>query len=214
MKIRFWLLSFIILMILNLAWLWRFNLNSREYGQRVNDHRSRYIQANKELYLLNRSWEFSVKSNERQLPDPVRVQSIAGESGSFVNYLNKSKKLVLVLSDRHCSTCIDQLLFLVKNEIPFLYRDRILVLFSAGEHSRGQWERRQKIFAGTDFLEIDDQSLNLPMDSLGSPYFFVTSREQAAMLSFAPYPALEAQTKEYLSLIKQKYFNPYHEEEN
>ena len=45
------------------------------------------------------------------------------------------------------------------------------------------------------------------MDSLDIPYFFITCPEHLANLTYTPYPSLEVQTKEYLNLIEQRYFN-------
>jgi hypothetical protein len=208
MKARFWLLGLIFLLLINAAWIWRLDQNNKENNLRMNDTRDRFIEANRELYLLNRDWRFSMKSNDKPLPFHLQVQSTDGKTSIIDKFLGSTKKLVLVLSDRHCSTCVDQLLLMVKTEIPEFYRNNILVLFSTEEQaSRVQWQHRKRILQGAEFLEIDDRSLNLPMDSLGNPYFFITGPDQIAGFAFTPYPSLEAQTKEYLGLIKERYFN-------
>ena len=208
MKARFWLLSITFLLIINAAWVWRFDQSSKENNMRMNDTRDRFIQANRELYLMNRDWKFSMRSNGQPVPVNIRVQSANGKIFGLDQYIRPSKKLVLVLSDRHCSTCVDQLLFMVKNEIPEFYRNNVLILYSSGEPgTKEQWTHRQKILPGAEFLEIPDKSLNLPMDSLGNPYFFMTGPDQMTRFAFTPYPSLEAQTKEYLNLIKERYFN-------
>ncbi|MCX6226882.1 MAG: hypothetical protein NTV01_19395 [Bacteroidia bacterium] len=207
MKARFWLLSILVLLIINLAWIWRFDQNNKEYSQKMNDNRNRFIQANRELYLMNRGWEFTMKSNDHPLPQGILVQPEKGSVADLNNFIGRSKKLVLVLSDRHCSTCVDQLLFTVKNEIPEVYRNNILILFSVNGPTREQWNHRQKILTGVEFLQIQDKGLKLPMDSLAIPYFFITGPEHLANLAFTPYPSLEVQTKEYLNLIEKRYFN-------
>jgi hypothetical protein len=173
----------------------------------MNDNRNRFIQVNRELYLMNRGWEFTIKSNDQILPSTTQVLPASGNSSYLIDYLSKSKKLVLVLSGRNCSTCVDQLLFLVKNEIPEILRSHVLVLYSIKGSAKEQWIHRQKILTGTEFLEIGDQSLQLPMDSLDIPYFFMAGPELVTGLAFAPYPSLEIQTKEYLNLIRQRFFN-------
>jgi hypothetical protein len=122
-------------------------------------------------------------------------------------YIGQSKKLVLVVSAECCSTCIDQLLFTLKNEIRPLARRNLLVLFSTSGPERILWNQRKNLLGGANFLEIPDKSLNLPMDSLDIPYFFVIGPERVARLAYTPYPSLEVQTKEYLNLIEQRYFN-------
>lgn len=173
----------------------------------MNDNRNRFIQANRELYLMNRGWEFTMRSNDQPLPESVWVQPEKGIAADLSNYIGQSKKLILVLSDRHCSTCVDQLLFTLKNEIAEINRDNLLILFSIQESTHEQWTHRQKILTGVEFLEIRDKSLHLPMDSLDIPYFFITGPEHLANLTYTPYPSLEVQTKEYLNLIEQRYFN-------
>jgi hypothetical protein len=207
MKAKFWLLSGFALLIINFAWIWRFDRNNKEYSQKLNDNRNRFIEANRELYLMNRGWEFGIKSNDQPLPQAIRVESPEGIESDLNSHIGDSRKLVLVLSDRHCSTCVDQLLFTIKNEIPEINRDKLLILFSVQGPTREQWIHRQKILAGTEFLEIRDRSLQLPLDSLEVPYFFMTGPEHLADLTFTPYPTLEAQTRQYLNLIEQRYLN-------
>ncbi len=206
MKARFWLLSVFVLLIINLAWIWRFDQNNKEYTLRMNDNRNRFIQANRELYLMNRGWEFTMKSNDQPIPEGIMVQPEKGSVSDLNNYIGPSKKLVLVLSDRHCSTCVDQLLFALKNEINEIHRDNLLILFSVQGPTQAQWRQRQKILTGVEFLEIQDKSLHLPMDSLDIPYFFMTGPEHLAGLTYTPYPSMEEQTKEYLNLIEKRYF--------
>lgn len=171
----------------------------------MNENRTRFVQTNRELYLMKRGWEFAMKTNDRLLPDNLWVKPLKGAESDLNSYTGESKKLVLVLSNRHCSSCIDQLLFTIKNEIPELNRNRILILFSEEEPTREQWNHRQKILPGARFLEIRDKSLLLPLDSLDIPYFFITGPQHFTGLTYMPYPSFEVQTKEYLNLIKQKY---------
>jgi hypothetical protein len=206
MKAKFWFVFFIAIFFINLAWIWRINQNSKEQNIRMNDNRTRFIQTNRELYLMNRGWEFAMKSNDQPLPVNLWIKSIKGDSIILNKYLGDSKRLVLVLSDLHCSTCVDQLLFIVKNEINEQFRHKVLILFSASGSTHQQWEHRQKILPGSDFLEIPDQSLHLPMDSLENPYFFITGPDNRAKLTYTPYPSLEAQTKVYLTMIKERFF--------
>jgi hypothetical protein len=207
MKARFWFLSILILLIINFAWVWRFDQNNKEYNQRMNDNRIRFVQTTKELHLMKRGWEITMKSNDRNLPEKVWVQPAKGLPMELKTYIGQSKKLVLVLSDRHCASCVDQLLFTVKNEIPENQRNILLILFSIEGPTRDKWNYRQKILSGVEFLEILDKSLQLPMDSLETPYFFMTGPEHLAGLTFTPYPALEVQTKEYLNMMQSRYFN-------
>ncbi len=208
MKARFWLWWILIILMINATWIWRLDQNSKEDNLQMNDTRDRFIQANRELYLLNRDWRFSMKSNGKPLPVNLEVQRANGENSIMDKHLGAKKKLILVLSDRHCSTCVDQLLFLVKNEIPEFYRNNILILYSReNQATKDQWLQRQKILTGAEFLEIAERSLQLPMDSLGNPYFFIAGSDKIAGFAFTPYPSLEAQTKEYLSLIRERYLN-------
>jgi len=147
-----------------------------------------------------------MKSNDKPLPEELWVQPRKGNISDLYEYIGEKKKLVLVLSDRHCSTCVDQLLFTVRNEIDAENRNNILILFSVTGSTRAQWTHRQKILTGVEFLEIRDKSLHLPMDSLEIPYFFMTGPEHLADLTYTPYPSLEVQTKEYLNLIEMRYF--------
>lgn len=201
------MLSVLVILIINLAWIWRFDQNNREYAQRMTDNRNRFIQANKELYQMNRGWEYTLRSNGQSLPEGLLVNPSTGISTDLNKHIGQSKKLILVLSDTHCAACVDQLLFTVKNEISEINRSKIIILYSIQGPTREQWAHRQKILTGVDFLEIREKILRMPMDSLEIPYFFMVGPEHVADLTYTPYPSLEVQTKKYLNLIEQRYFN-------
>lgn len=207
MKAKFWLLPLAVLIIVNIAWVLRFKQTGRDQNIRMNDSRSRLIQINRELYLMNRGWEFSLKSNDQSIPEDLWVQGYGESSDCLSDCVGESRKLVLVLSDSHCSSCVDQLLFMLKNEIAGKNRRNLLILFSKQGPTQDLWTNRQKILAGVDFVEIHEKSLHLPVDSLEIPYFFMVGPERMAGMTYTPYPSLEAQTKAYLSLIENRYFN-------
>ena len=97
MKARFWLLGLIFLLLINAAWIWRLDQNNKENNLRMNDTRDRFIEANRELYLLNRGWRFSMKSNDKPLPFHLQVQSTDGKTSIIDKFLGSTKKLVLGL---------------------------------------------------------------------------------------------------------------------
>lgn len=201
MKTRYWLVLSTILVVINLAWIWRIDKNSQEYNQRIDDTQNRFMQVNRELSLLKRGWDYSMMSDGQKIPADIKVRNQGGNINQLTDYIGLMKKLVLVVSDRHCSTCVDQLLFLIRNEIPAIQRNNILVLYSSGDKNHSQWEYRKKILTGVSFLEMEDFSLGLAMDSLDIPYLFMAGPERLATLSYAPFPSLESQTKDYLKLI-------------
>jgi hypothetical protein len=207
MKTRVWLpLIFLVLMI-NLTWVLKFDLNNKEYRRRMNDSHNKIIEMNRELSMMNRSWRYAIRSNGQHLPSTLQVQSKDGTSYILDNYLSLSEKLILVVSDRHCSSCVDQLLFTMKNEITGSKRDHLLILYSEQDHAYEKWRQRQAILTGVEFLEISGNGLQLPMDSLEVPYFLMAGADLTANLTYAPFPSLEEQTKEYLDLIANRFFN-------
>lgn len=172
----------------------------------MNESRARYLEVNRELSTMNRGWRYTIRSNGQSLPQNVRVQAEDGTSSYLNAHIGLSGKLVLVASDRHCSSCVDQLLFTLKNEIAENNRNHILILFSEQHPSQGMWWQRKAILTGAEFLEISERGLHLPMDSLEIPYFFLTGAGLTANLTYAPFPSLEEQTKEYLTLIEDRFF--------
>jgi hypothetical protein len=205
MKARF-TLSILMLLAVNLAWIWRIDQADKENARRLTDSSNRYMEISRELYLMNHGWEYTILSNNMALPKPLLAKTIDGSVADFPECTRSGEKLVLVLSDRHCSTCVDQLLFTVKNEFPQLERDKIIVLFSSTGPSKEQWHYREKILDGVRFLEIADRSLHLPLDTLDIPYVFVTGPEHIADLTFTPYPTLESQTHKYLEMVRTRFF--------
>jgi hypothetical protein len=208
MKASTWMPAATILILVNLAWIWRLDQLTRETNVRMSENRDRFITANRELYLLNRGMEFMLKTNDLPLPENFyRIEGMVNGRW-FDDFRGSSKKLVLVVSDRCCSTCVDQLLFTIKAEISETDRHNLLILYSLSTNSGEEWNYRRKMLPGAVFTEVPDRCLNLPADSLDIPYFFVTGPERTADLTFTPYPSLEEQTRSYLNLVSQRFFNP------
>jgi len=160
--------------------------------------------SNHDYLMIRRAWMYSIASDAHSLTALSLVRE-HGSADRLRQVVGESEKLVLVVSDQHCDSCVDALLFCLKKNLNQLGRKNLLVLFGAGSGNRNLWESKQLILPEVPFLEIPDKGLGLPADSLHTPYFFVTGPELTTSMTFLPYPTREEHTEVYLNLIANRF---------
>lgn len=122
-------------------------------------------------------------------------REIAEHSAVGRNYL------VLVLSSRQCSACVDQLLFQVRQTIPAEYADCLLVLRWGADLPVAVWEQRERMLGRGAFIDLGDRGTGLAADSTDLPYFFIWNDGSGIFSTHIHQPGREDLTDTYLRLV-------------
>jgi hypothetical protein len=207
MKAGNWILTVMVLLSVNGAWIWRSVRNHREYSGQVERIKVHYNGMEREIFLLKKGWKYAMRTDGCRLPGSMKARLENGSATTLGEMIGNTGRLLLILSWRHCSSCIDQLLFTMKQNIPVEGRKQVDIICCSDRDDDRSWEYRRKILPGVRFVKISGSGLKLPADSLEVPYFTVVGRELRTTQTYIPYPSLAEETEAYIHLIANKYLN-------
>jgi|SaaInlV_200m_DNA_2_1039689.scaffolds.fasta_scaffold07874_5 hypothetical protein len=133
-------------------------------------------------------WALTASSNNPKLP------------AECFDKIGLKQSLVVRISENHCSTCVDQLLFQVKKHLESIGHQQIIVLYSGQTPAFVKQKHRTHLLDPVRFIEITDSIPLCSMDQFNLPYCFLT---QGGFISntFLPYPANDNFTSTYLNNI-------------
>ncbi|WP_320935182.1 hypothetical protein [Bacteroides nordii] len=130
----------------------------------------------------------------------MRLYSEQGDSLCLMDIKKKRRTLVLRYSAHSCSTCVADLLGLIKSFIQENHNIEIL-LFTTFQTN----EEMKKLYHINRFLPdiYNVYSMDLPMEKELVPYFFLLDEDLRVLDIFIPHKELPHLTKRYLDKIKE-----------
>jgi hypothetical protein len=158
-----------------------------------------------ELNLLKVNFNYSFTNNNILLSDVV-MKDFANNMVLLKNKFKPTQKYFLIcrFSEYQCESCI-------KSAISILYRfsnsigmDNVILL---GTYQNNRIFNQQKAtYDIHDFQVYNTASVNLPIDKVNYPYYFILDNELRVSDVFMPDKAIPTLTREYLLLITKRYF--------
>lgn len=125
----------------------------------------------------------------------------------FYSDLNIDKfSLILRYPNLSCSTCMDSLFVLLSNN--FSTKDIKNITIIANQSHEQYLNQLKRVYKQSlpNILQIDKESMVLPIDKLEIPYFFVV-KDNKCLNIFITNKDKSGDTMEYIDIIKKKYFN-------
>jgi len=120
----------------------------------------------------------------------------------LVDIISKEPVLILRFSEFNCSACVDLLTNQIKESfVDYLINPKIILIYDS-ESMR----LPINIFEKPVFLSQNKNLLGLPIENFNAPFMFMLDKEMKAKLFFVPEMSMPELTKEYLSIIKKRFF--------
>jgi len=198
-------LGFFSFILVNGVWIWKYHQSVQELASRVGDARIRLERTFDEYSFLSKTWKTGMESNAGSLDGSLTLWSMDGRSSPLKQLLSDDKKLILLLSDSNCSSCVEKLLFLLNREKFADLADHLLVLYSAEDETIKIWSQRQQILCRAQFFRVQEIGVKMHLD-LNYPVFFLSGPDLVAEHYYTIYPALDNLTEDYLTVIAKRYF--------
>lgn len=198
-------LGFLSFIIINGAWIWKYHQTVQELSARLGDARIRLEQTFDEYSFLSKTWKTGIESNAGSLDGSLTLWSMDGRSSPLKQLLSQDKKLILLLSDSNCSSCVEKLLFLLNREKFVDIARHLLVLYSAEDETIKIWSQRQQILSRVRFFRVQEIGVKMHLD-LTHPVFFLSGPDLVAEHYYTIFPALDNLTEDYLAVIARRYF--------
>jgi len=113
--------------------------------------------------------------------------------------------LILRFPNLTCSTCMDSLFILLTQN--FSPKDIKKITIIANQSHEQYLNQLKRIFKRSlpNILQIDKESMVLPIDTLEIPYFFVV-KDNKCLNIFITNKNRSVDTMDYFDIIKKKYF--------
>lgn len=207
MKRRDLILTGVILVFINLAWIWRVDQNRKDYRTREAGSRELSYRLNLDNQMLKLAYLGSVGSDMVYLSPETGVCDKDLQIGPLVKYIGTSEKLVLFLSDRHCSSCIEEVLFLLKKVAFKIGSENILVAYKRVDSPQSVWLQRKLIIPDIPFVELRFPDGSLPMDTADFPCFFITGPSMITGMTYIFLPSMDKSNAEYLEMVGLRFQN-------
>lgn len=135
----------------------------------------------------------------------IMLKDSLGIISPLKNLLEKEKKQILVcrFSQFHCESCVNFSIQMLLHS-SFIEKENLLFLDSY-ENNR-IFNREKKLYGIDTFKTYNALSLNIPLEELGFPYFFVLNENLTISHIVIPDKNTPALTQKYLEIINERYF--------
>ena len=179
-------LVIISLLILSNLLVWtQYRVKAHELMSEKSIAQSSYEQLLGNYKETRTAWAVSASSEVSVLPEQCLKE------------IGMKKALVVRISDQHCSTCVDQLLFRIKKYISLIGPEQLYVVFSKHEANQMQLKKRVRLIKPIKFIEISEDLTLTSLDQFNIPYLFI-AREGHITKCYMPFPVNEQHTTTYL----------------
>ena len=151
-----------------------------------------------DFYLTN--YYVKLNNNGMELND-IMLKDSLGIISPLKNLLEKEKKQILVcrFSQFHCESCVNFSIQMLLHS-SFIEKENLLFL---GSYENNRIFNREKNYT---FKTYNALSLNIPLEELGFPYFFVLNENLTISHIVIPDKNTPALTQKYLEIINERYF--------
>lgn len=157
----------------------------------------------------NKSEQYEIINEDRFLAylnegcvvsDELKIINQAGDKIKLSSYTNKKKCLVFRSSFLNCQPCVDEAVLSLKKIIKDVDSSQVIILANYRLLSDlKKFKRINKMF--NEVYQVD--SLNLPLEELNIPYFFMIDEDMKTNHVFVPQKELSVATDRYLSIVKK-----------
>ncbi|MCK5821235.1 MAG: hypothetical protein KAH17_05100 [Bacteroidales bacterium] len=127
----------------------------------------------------------------------------------YLDVLPPNGVLVVRLSDKQCSTCIDQLIFEIRKHLTDIGPDNLIVMYSSKRDHHINQQFRLRLLDPVKFISIPDSLELTPLDQFRIPYLFLINGAGDVQASFLPFPATTKYTSIFLKHIANQFNKSY-----
>ena len=162
----------------NGIWFWQFHSATGELTTRLSDVRMQLNSAETEFREWQGSWILGLNSHGVRIPDTLTLLDARGNDFEWGNLKGGAPHLVLLLSDRVCDSCMEQLLLLIRSRAPAELKRRMIVLYGQGaEVPAEMWIQRRFMLDDVPFYKVSNLQWTGPLGTPSKPLFFVARPE-------------------------------------
>ena len=194
------------LLVINAYTLLRFNnlkkqkvegsISSYNLKKHENDEFKIY-KSNFEESILNSNFEFTGTVVKDSMNNMIPLKSIFNDG--------QNQLLICRFSQRHCESCVDAIIQTLQKNLDDIGIDNIVCF---GNHRNNRVFQKTLPLYGIEGMKVYNvPQINLPVEELNYPYFFVLDNSLQISNVFVPEKGLSHITIKYLESIDNRFFN-------
>ena len=170
----------------------------------TNSHNTFSDSEKEEADFYRTNYYVNLNNNGMELND-IMLKDSLGIISPLKNLLEKEKKQILVcrFSQFHCESCVN---FSIQMLLHSSFIEKENLLFLGSYENNRIFNREKKLYDIDTFKTYNALSLNIPLEELGFPYFFVLNENLTISHIVIPDKNTPALTQKYLEIINERYF--------
>ena len=161
---------------------------------------------NVELLTLKKNFEVNIENSNIRIDELFvkdTLNNILSLSDVFKN--GNDKILVCRFSESHCESCVTYSIWSILNQIDATGKDNVVFL---GKHRNNRIFNQEKTHYNIQDMSVyNSATLNLPVEALSFPYYFILGSDMTISNVFVPDKATPVITNDYLRMINKRYFS-------
>lgn len=178
---------FLLMANLILAFQYRSSINKSQ--NQYQHQRALFNKAISDNELISIAWATSASISSDLIPK------------DYTDQLPENGALVIRITDKQCSSCIDQLIFEIRKYLNEIGQKNLIVMYSAKKEKHIDQAFRQRLLKSVKFIKTPRDLELTPLDKYNIPYLFLIDGTGHVKASFLPYPATEKFTGIFLNHI-------------
>jgi hypothetical protein len=199
------ILSAIILLAVNLAWMVRCERGRKEQLVRAAGLMESSYRLDRDNKLILSAYLNSAGSELSRLLSYQQVVDGEIQSGILYDYIGTSSKLILLLSDRNCSTCIDDVLFRLKKVSFRIGVENILVAYIRFDSPETVWHQRSLIIPEIKFIELKEQDAITSGNVIDLPFLFLAGPSMKTDMAYIYLPSMDDPNEKYFEMVANRF---------
>jgi hypothetical protein len=163
------------------------------------------VSKNDELHSYKTNFQTNIQNSNHSL-EGVTAKDSLNNVFLLNNIFKDNQKQVVIcrFSESHCESCVNFSIQLFRRWVDSIGKDNILFL---GTYRNNKIFNRTKTVYGIHNLNVYNISkLNIPVEELGYPYYFVLNSDLTILNVFVPDKSTLVITDNYLEMIYKRYF--------
>lgn len=170
----------------------------------TNSHNTFSDSERQEADFYRTNYYVNLNNNGVELND-IMLKDSLGIISPLKNILEKEKRQILVcrFSQFHCESCVN---FSIQSILHSHFFKKENLLFLGSYDNNRIFNREKKLYGIDKFKTYNVLNLNIPLEELGFPYFFVLNENLTISHIVIPDKSTPALTQKYLELINERYF--------
>lgn len=180
-------------------------LDYYSYKEKQKQYTNILLHELEETNIFKANFGFGIENSEYKLTNILLKDSLNNTFPLDSLCKQSSKRLLICrFSELNCESCVNFAINNILQNIDSIGKENILFM---GEFKNNKLFNKRKVAYGINNLRVfNSNSLKIPAENLGYPYYFIIDSSRIIHNVFVPDKGMPHISSRYLNLIQKRYF--------